>query len=166
VRILGIDPGSLVTGVGVVDFQGRDPHHVYHGLIRMKSSLDFPSRIEIIHRELRKLVEEYQPETAAIEKAFVSVNPASALKLGQVRGGVMLTCKILGLNSVELSPRGVKMSLTGYGAAAKEQVGTMVQKLLGLEGKLSFDESDALAIAISAGFTLTSRIAGQKRRNC
>ncbi len=165
-RILGIDPGSLVTGVGVVDFQGRDPLHVHHSTIRMKSSLDFPSRIEIIYRELKNLVEEFRPEASAIEKAFVSVNPASALKLGQVRGGVMLTCKLLGLKTVEVSPREVKMSLTGYGAAGKEQVGAMVKKLLSLEGSLSFDESDALAIAISAGFSLTSRIIGHNGRNC
>jgi crossover junction endodeoxyribonuclease RuvC len=157
-RILGIDPGSLSTGIGIVDFKGQQPAYVYHERVKLKASLDFSTRVEILHLELKKVIEEYNPGLSAIEKAFVSVNPSSALKLGQVRGGVMLSCRLMGLQTVEVAPREVKLSLTGYGAAEKTQVAEMVKRILGVKGKLSFDESDALAIAICAGFHVTSRV--------
>lgn len=162
-RVLGIDPGSITTGVGIVDFDGRTPHHVFQGVIRVSTKLDFPSRIVLFHEELTRIIDTFDPKTASLEKVFISTNPSSALKLGLVRGAIMLSCKMKGLEIIEMSTREMKVSLTGYGAADKDQVAKMVKRVLGITGKLKHDESDALAIALSAGFIIRSKIYSDSR---
>jgi crossover junction endodeoxyribonuclease RuvC len=163
-RILGIDPGSIATGVGIVDFDGKTPRHVFHSVLRVSAKLDFPSRIDFFHKELTRIIESVEPNTASLEKVFISTNPSSALKLGLVRGAIMLTCQINELDIMEVSTREMKVSLTGYGAADKKQVASMVKRVLGISEKLTHDESDALAIAVSAGFLIKSRISSHTLR--
>lgn len=161
-RILGIDPGSISTGVGIVDFDGKTPHHVYHTILRVSAKLDFPSRVVYFHKELNRIIGSFKPKAASLEKVFISSNPSSALKLGLIRGAIMLSCSIRELDIIEVSTREMKVSLTGYGAADKKQVASMVKKVLGISGKLAHDESDALAIAISAGFLIKSKMSPLK----
>ncbi|NIO15823.1 MAG: crossover junction endodeoxyribonuclease RuvC [Deltaproteobacteria bacterium] len=161
-RILGIDPGSISTGVGIVDFEGKTPHHVFHTVLRVSAKQDFPSRIDFFHKELTRIIDSFEPKTAALEKVFISTNPSSALKLGLIRGVIMLSCRIKELEIIEVSTREMKVSLTGYGAADKKQVASMVKRILGISEKLSHDESDALAIAISAGYETKSRVSAHK----
>lgn len=162
-RILGIDPGSTKTGVGIVDFDGNTPRQVFHTVLRVSPAIDFPSRIDIFHEELTRIIETYHPKTASLEKVFVSTNPSSALKLGLVRGAIMLSCRIKGLEIIEVSTREMKVSLTGYGGADKQQVASMVKKILGISAKISHDESDALAISLCAGILLKSKIFARRQ---
>ncbi len=156
--VAGIDPGSLVTGVGVIAFEGRNPRYLYHTTIKVPSGYEFPSRCDFIHSRLSEILKEYSPSVGAIEKAFVSNNPSSALKLGLIRGAVMLSLSLNGLKVVEVSPREVKMSVTGFGGADKRQVNGMVKRILDISGKIPMDASDALAIALTAGYLLTSNL--------
>lgn len=158
VRVLGIDPGSISTGLGIVDIEGEETRHVYHRALKVSSKLDFPSRIKYFHDEVTRVLDEFSPTVSALEKVFVSLNPNSALKLGLVRGAIMLSCTLKKNQIIEISPREMKLSLTGHGGADKTQVASMVRKYLGITEKLTSDESDALALALTAGFLMKSRI--------
>lgn len=146
-RVLGIDPGSRVTGFGVIDTDGRKSRHVESGVVRTGSG-EFPERLGEIFRGIREVIEQHAPTQVAIEQVFVSRNPASALKLGQARGAAIAAAVTRDLPVFEYTPRSVKQALVGTGAADKEQVQHMVRILLSLPGKMGLDESDALAIAL------------------
>lgn len=146
-RILGIDPGSRVTGYGVVDSDGRKSRHVASGAIRTESG-EFPERLGEIFAGIRDVIEEHVPTQVAIEQVFMAKNASSALKLGQARGAAIAAAAIRELPVFEYTPRSVKQALVGTGAADKEQVQHMVRILLTLSGKMGLDESDALAIAL------------------
>ena len=146
-RILGIDPGSRLTGYGIIDAQGDRTVAVHFGVINAGNG-DFAGRLGIIFNELRDLIEQYQPEEAAVESVFVSKNAASAIKLGQARGAAMCAAIAAGLAVGEYSPRSVKQAIVGRGAADKTQVQHMVRVLLGLPEAPQEDAADALAVAL------------------
>lgn len=145
--IIGIDPGSRVTGWGVVKSHPERLEHLGHGRIRVEQA-GHPERLWEIFSNLRRVVEEYGPDQAAVEEVFMGRNAASALKLGQARGSAMVACRFSGMPVAEYSARRVKQALAGNGAASKEQVQHMVKVLLQLEGHIAADAADALAVAV------------------
>jgi crossover junction endodeoxyribonuclease RuvC len=148
-RILGVDCGSVKTGYGVIDTDGRDHRLVVAGVIRVKSTLPLRTRVCEIARELRELIGRYAPEAAAVEEVFYSLNVKTALHLAHVRGVVLLAISEAGLEYGEYSPLEVKTSVVGYGRAEKRQVQMMVHSLLRLEAQIkSEDACDALAVAV------------------
>lgn len=147
VRVLGIDPGSRVTGFGVIETDGVRSRYLGSGCIRTTTG-PFPERLGEIFGGLRAALEEWQPGEVAVEQVFVSRNAASALKLGQARGAAISAVVTLGLPVFEYTPAAVKQGLVGNGRAEKEQVQHMVRVILGMQGRLVLDESDALAIAL------------------
>ncbi|MGB5450599.1 MAG: crossover junction endodeoxyribonuclease RuvC [Sedimenticolaceae bacterium] len=146
-RVLGIDPGSRVTGYGVIESDGVRSRRLDSGCIRTLSG-DFPDRLGEIFKGLRAVLGQWQPDEVAIEQVFVSRNASSALKLGQARGAAISAVVTLELPVFEYTPAAVKQGLVGSGRAEKEQVQHMVRIILGLQGKMGLDESDALAIAL------------------
>lgn len=146
-RILGIDPGSRLTGVGVIEVRGDEVRAVFHGVIRAGTG-PFPERLGLIFGGLQELVEQYRPTQAAVETVFVSHNASSAIKLGQARGAAVCAVIAAGLEVAEYSPRSVKQALVGRGAADKVQVQHMVRVLLGLGETPEEDAADALAVAL------------------
>ena len=150
-RVLGIDPGSEVTGWGVVegDANGRSYRLVEFGAVRLKSSATFSSRLLKISRALDEVITRLKPDACAIEEAFLATNPKVTLKLGQVRGVALLVAESAALEIGEYSPRSIKQTMAGYGNADKRQVQEMVRLLLSLPSVPEpHDAADALAVAI------------------
>ncbi len=149
-RILGIDPGSRVTGYGIIASDGIRSTHVASGCIRVADE-EFPLRLGEIFRQITAIVSEYAPVEMAIEQVFVAKNPSSALKLGQARGAAICAGVVAGLPVSEYTPRMIKQSVVGTGSADKEQVLHMVRRILNLDEKLALalDQADALAVALS-----------------
>ncbi len=149
-RILGVDPGSQIAGFGLIDLKAGQLHYVEHGLIRLKSSLDFADRILALGHELASILKRHNPQMVAIEKAFLGKNVDSAFKLGHARGVCIYEVSKHGALLAEYAPREIKKGITGNGASEKEQVATCVWALLGLQPIESskFDATDALAMAI------------------
>lgn len=147
-RIIGIDPGSRITGYGIIEKNGPRLGYVTCGTIRTLQEKDFSRRLLVIFDGLAEVMARYQPEVAAVEDLFVAHNPRSALKLGQARGSAVVAAMKQGLLVYDYTPRMVKQAVAGYGQASKEQVQHMVQALLELSGAPSQDASDALAVAI------------------
>jgi crossover junction endodeoxyribonuclease RuvC len=150
-RILGLDPGSRRTGFGVIECQGPDYRHVAHGCIAV-AGLEMAERLRQIFESLQALISQHGPGEIAVERVFVNRNVDSALKLGQARGAAL--CAIpQGVRVFEYAPRAIKLALVGSGAAEKVQVAHMIKTLLQLDGKISPDASDALAIAVCHAHT-------------
>ncbi len=147
-RVLGIDPGSRITGYGIVEKRGNRLIHIDNGAIQVGSTMDFSARLDTIYRGLQGLIASYAPDAAAIEQIFVSRNVNSALKLGHARGAAMLAAVHGGLEIHEYTAMQVKSAVVGYGRAAKGQVQQMVRALLNLPEIAQEDASDALAVAI------------------
>lgn len=148
VRILGIDPGSVRTGYGIVDSDGRSSHHVAHGCIAPGGD-SLAERLGTIYRELAAIIVEYDPVEMGIEEVFLARNPMAALKLGQARGAAICAAVEAGLVVTEYSARSIKQNIVGTGGAAKQQVQHMVNALLTLEGRsIQADAADALAVAL------------------
>lgn len=145
--ILGVDPGSRITGFGVVQWQGNVLCHLSSGSIALSTG-HVSHRLSRIYQELSHIMREYAPQTVAIEQVFMHVNPAAALKLGQARGAAIVALAAGGLDVAEYSARQVKQAVVGYGAASKEQVQLMVRTLLRMTHTPAPDAADALAIAI------------------
>ena len=155
-RTLGIDPGSRITGFGIVEQCGRRIVYVESGCIRLGDG-DFAGRLKTLFDALREIVLTYRPDEVAIEKVFMHRNPDSALKLGQARGAALCAVMSEGLGISEYTPAEIKKATVGKGNAAKEQVQHMMQALLGLPGLPQADAADALAVAlchIHTGHTL------------
>jgi crossover junction endodeoxyribonuclease RuvC len=148
VRIIGIDPGSRITGYGVIEKEGPRLGFISCGTIRTGSEKDFSRRLLVIFEGLYEVMELHGPEVAAVEDVFVAHNPRSALKLGQARGTAVVAAMKRGLAVHDYTPRMVKQAVAGYGQASKEQVQHMVQALLELSGAPSPDAADALAVAV------------------
>lgn len=163
IRILGIDPGSVVTGYGVIDTDGIRNFHVAHGHIRVEGD-NFPDRLGHIHYSVNKVIEEWHPDEAAIEQVFVSNNAMSALKLGQARGAAITALVTNALPVAEYTARSVKQAVVGTGAADKKQVQVMVKTLLGMSKVLQADAADGLAISICHANTRLSINTGRTRR--
>jgi crossover junction endodeoxyribonuclease RuvC len=149
VVILGIDPGSNVTGYGLIEQDGGRLRLLDAGAIRAGRGDALPARLRLIHDALAELLAQARPGEVAIESVFAARNAHSALVLGHARGVALLAVSLRDIPVVEYAPREVKLALTGHGAAGKEQVRFMVQRLLALpRAPASLDASDALAIAI------------------
>ena len=148
-KILGIDPGSLVTGYGVVLKGSRGRLiHLCDGEISPDPSSPLPERLLAISKTLNRVIEEYRPDAVAIESIFFAKNARSAITLGQARGVPLLSAASYGLKVFEYDPRKIKLSITGYGNATKDQVQKMVGMLLKTTRAIKPDAADALAAAI------------------
>ena len=147
-RVLGLDPGSRRTGYGLIEQQGHRYHCIEHGVAAPGARLDLPHRIHSIVQRAGEVMDRLRPDCAAIEEAFYHESVRSTLVLGHVRGALLVAALQRGIEIAEYSPREVKMSVAGAGSAAKEQVAFMVRRLLGVQGALSADASDALAVAL------------------
>lgn len=146
--ILGIDPGSRVTGYGVIRQQGRHLIYLGSGAIRTKVD-DLPNRLKRIYAGVTEIITQFQPDMFAIEEVFLAKNANSALKLGQARGVAIVAAMNQDLPVFEYSARRVKQTVTGSGGADKLQVQEMVKRLLLLSDTPQSDAADALAIAIT-----------------
>jgi len=146
-RILGIDPGLRVTGFGVIDKRGATLRYVTSGCIRTPSG-ELPERLAAILDGLAQVIAEHRPLEAAVERVFVNVNPSSTLALGQARGAAISALVLKRLPVSEYTALQVKQAVVGAGHARKEQVQSMVRRLLALPGDPSADAADALACAI------------------
>jgi crossover junction endodeoxyribonuclease RuvC len=148
-RVLGIDPGSQTTGWGVVEGDGRRYSLVAFGSVRVPASLTFAARLLKICNGLEEVIAEHRPDACALEDAFLATNVKVSMKLGQVRGVVLLVAERAGLEIEEYAPRLIKQTVVGYGNAEKHQVQEMVRLLLSLKIAPSpHDAADALAVAI------------------
>lgn len=149
-RILGIDPGSQRTGVGVIDVDKTGKvSHVHHQAINLLIADNFPSRLKVLLDELEIIILKYQPQEVAIEKVFMARNPDSALKLGQARGAAMCAAVLKDLPIHEYAAKEIKLAVVGKGSADKVQVQHMMGILLNISGKIQADAADALAVAIT-----------------
>jgi len=146
--VLGVDPGSLATGYGLVKKEDNRLTYVGGGKISFPHSWPFHQRIHRIFRSLIEINHTYHPEEMSIEDIFFAKNVKSALKIGHVRGAALVAAIQCGLKVFEYTPLQIKQSVVGYGRATKEQVRAMVKLILKLDIQLSLDTSDALAIAI------------------
>ena len=147
-RILGIDPGSRITGVGIIESDGRYSRHIFSTCIRLGNEA-FPNRLGKIYQDLELIIKEHRPQQMAIEDVFLSNNPSSALKLGQARGAAICATVMQDIPVFEYSAREIKLAVVGKGNADKSQVQHMVKLLLNLQGKIQSDTADGLAIALS-----------------
>jgi crossover junction endodeoxyribonuclease RuvC len=156
-RILGIDPGSQRTGIGIIDAlpDGRCVH-VFHTALQLLDNETFHLRLKQIYDEIGAILDEHQPQEVAIERVFMARNPDSALKLGQARGAAIVAVVGKGLALTEYAPKEVKQAVVGSGSSDKGQIQHMVGVLLSLPGKLQADAADALAIALTHAHTRAS----------
>jgi crossover junction endodeoxyribonuclease RuvC len=161
--ILGIDPGSRVTGYGLIKEEGRKLHYIDSGCIRT-SEAPLSERLLEIFNGICELMDEYSPDEVAIEEIFMHQNPSSALKLGHARGVAIVACASHRVKVSEYAAREVKQSLVGYGAAQKSQVKHMVVNLLMLNSSPQSDAADALAIAICHSHMKNGLLARRKAR--
>lgn len=145
--VLGVDPGSRITGYGLVEQQGSVITHISHGHITTRGDV-LSERLLQIHEKLTAVLHQYQPQQAAIEQVFVHINPQSALKLGHARGTALVAMAAAGLEVAEYAPKLIKQSVVGYGGADKAQVQHMVRSLLKLTQSPQVDAADGLAVAI------------------
>lgn len=163
--ILGIDPGSRFTGYGVIAQQGHKFSYLGSGCIKLGDN-PFPVRLKMIYQGVSQLIEQYSPDSFAIEQVFMAHNPDSALKLGQARGAAIVAATMADLPVSEYSARQVKQAVVGKGAAQKSQVQHMVTHILKLPATPQADAADALAIAMCHGHSQQSliKLSGQARK--
>jgi len=154
-RILGIDPGSRVTGFGVIDKHRQQNQFVACGAIRVKTTA-MPTRLLEIYQGITQIIAEYHPTVLAIEEVFVAYNVASALKLGQARGAALVACAAQGLVINEYAATQIKQAVVGQGHAHKSQVQHMVKVLLCLSALPQSDAADALAVALCHAHTVAN----------
>lgn len=145
--ILGIDPGSRITGYGIISSTNAKYNYIASGCIRLKST-NLPERLQEIFSNLQTVIQHYEPAEAAIEQVFMHQNAGAAIKLGQARGAAIAAATASALSIAEYSARQIKQSVVGHGAAKKEQVQHMVKVLLNLSGVPQVDAADALAVAL------------------
>ena len=150
IRILGIDPGSRLTGFGVLDFAGNQARYVASGTVRSVDG-DFPERLKQIFESVAAIVDEHRPQVVAVESVFMHKNAGSALKLGQARSAALCATFSHDVEVFEYAPREIKQAVVGTGSATKEQVQHMVVSLLNLQGVPAADAADALAAALCHG---------------
>ncbi len=156
VRILGIDPGSRLTGFAVIETGSRQSRSLGHGVVRPRAKA-FPERLGEIFVGIEEVIAELAPEVLAIESVFVARNAQSAIKLGQARGAAICAATRAGLPVHEYTPRAIKLAVVGVGGAGKEQVQHMTQQILSLGEPASSDAADALAVALCHAHTDASQ---------
>jgi crossover junction endodeoxyribonuclease RuvC len=147
-KVLGIDPGSRITGYGLIRKEGNRLLHLDNGAIFTDSAKDFPERLQRIYQGIAEVIAHFVPDAVAIENIFFANNVQSALKLGQARGAAIVAGVNAGLPVAEYTALQVKQAVVGHGRAAKEQVQQMVRILLNLPEIAQADAADALAVAI------------------
>lgn len=154
-RILGVDPGTRTLGYGVIDRIGGTGRlefsYVECGLVRAPTAEPMVTRLHVIAQTLAEIIEEHRPDEVALEMAFHGRNAASALKLGQARGAIMLLVAQQGLSLAEYAPAQIKQVVVGHGRATKQDVQQRVRLLLGMQREPATDAADALAIALCHG---------------
>lgn len=152
IRILGIDPGSRITGYGIIEVEGNHNRYIASGCVRTREEA-LPDRLRVIFESVQELIQTYEPQVMAIEQVFMHRNADSALKLGQARGSAICAGVTASLPVGEYSPREIKQAVTGKGSADKTQVQHMVRTLLALSDLPQEDAADALAVALCHGHT-------------
>ena len=162
-RILGIDPGSRITGFGIIEQVGNRLSYVESGCIRAGDG-EFTARLGIIFAGMQDVVKIYAPDEVAIERVFMHRNPDSALKLGQARGAAICAVIASGLQVSEYTPAEIKQAIVGKGNAAKAQIQHMVTALLKLPGTPQADAADALAIAMCHSHHRQSLLSSKRSR--
>jgi crossover junction endodeoxyribonuclease RuvC len=147
--VLGLDPGSISLGYGLIELRGGSVRHLAHGEIRASKSMALPRRLALLHTGLAEVLDRYEPAQVSLERVFLARNPAAALTLGQARGMILLAVGQRELTLAEYSPGAVKLAVGGHGRSRKEEVATMVGRLLGVSlAGSSSDSTDALALAL------------------
>ena len=153
--ILGVDPGTIVTGYGIIELNKNKTSHIASGIIKLSAIQSLPEKLKIIYTELEKLIRTYKPDEFAIETAFYGKNIQSAMKIGYARGVSLLAAVNNKVLIAEYAPGEIKKAVVGRGSASKQQVAFMIKTILNLKKlKMKSDESDALAIAICHSFRL------------
>lgn len=153
-RIIGIDPGIALVGYGVIECVGSEIKLLEYGCIATKSTSATPNRLGLIYRELGSIIDEFEPQEAAIEELFFNKNVKTAITVGQARGVEILACKEKGLEIFEYTPLQVKQAIVGYGRAEKHQIQEGVRMMLSMSNIPKPDDAaDALAIAICHSFS-------------
>ena len=149
-RVLGIDPGNVATGFGVIEGSVARPSHIAAGTIRPPAPLRGGERLQNIHQRLLGIIDQYEPAAMSLERSFVATNIQSAFRLGEARAMAMLAAAARGLALFEYTPNQVKLTVAGHGHADKAQVKFMVRRALGVDEEVALadDASDALAIAL------------------
>lgn len=149
IRVLSVDPGLRITGFSILDVIKNKPQLLAYGTIKPKPKDTLPQRLNYLFEETNKILDQFLPDTMAIEDAFYSNNVKSAMVLGQARGSIILSAAQAEISVHEFAPRKVKMSVCGNGAASKEQVSYMVTQILKLkEAPKPLDVSDAMAVGL------------------
>jgi crossover junction endodeoxyribonuclease RuvC len=162
VRILGLDPGSRRTGYGIIECSGGSKQTPLANGCIVTGNGSLAERLRCIFDGVQSLVERYRPDEIAIERVFVNRNVDSALKLGHARGAAL--CAVPGKVPVfEYAPRAIKLAVVGFGGAEKEQVAHMIRALLGVEGRIPADASDALAVALCHANSRRMQLLGLSR---
>jgi len=146
--VMGIDPGTVVTGWGVVEAVGSSLVHLAHGTIAARGAHGQGERLSRIYDGVGEVIDSYKPNGISLERVFFARNAGSALKLGQARGVALLAATLHEVAVYEYTAAEIKVAVVGYGQATKEQVQKMVAALLGVPGKMAVDAADALAAAI------------------
>ena len=149
-RIIAIDPGYERLGIAVLEKINGKEHLIFSECFKTKSTLEFIERLEMVGREVERVITEYKPEVLAIENLFISTNQKTAMRVAEVRGAILYQARCSGLLVSEYTPLQIKTATTGYGKATKDQVISMVQKIISATKAISQDdEMDAIAIGIT-----------------
>ena len=154
IRILGIDPGTNITGFGVIEYDNNQIRYVHHSIIKTGLKNKYTTKLAILNEATENIIKNFSPNHVAVESVFFSVNAGTAIKLGQARGAAICACSREGIEIFEYSPRKVKNVVTSNGAADKIQLQKEVKKKLNIRRKLEIDASDALGVAICHALTL------------
>lgn len=155
--IIGIDPGSDITGYGLIKLKGSSFLSLDYGIIDTSKEKFRPKSLESIFKSLSLVLKTFEPKILSLEKVFYYKNAKSSIVLGEVRGIILLLAGLYNLEVIEFSSTQVKSTLTGYGKADKTQVRFMVKKLLSLKDDIPTDASDALALCLCAGFEILGK---------
>jgi crossover junction endodeoxyribonuclease RuvC len=157
--VLGVDPAVAgATGYGIVEFEGAGSHLVRFGALKLPARATFAARLREIHQLISQLVQEFAPDAVAVESVFTALNVKTTLRLAEMRGVVLLAAAQAQIPAHSYSPREIKASVSGFGAASKQQMQQMVCSLLGLkEAPESLDASDALAVALCHAYAARAR---------
>lgn len=157
--IMGIDPGTNLLGFGVIRVSGRNVAFVDMGVLDMRKEKDHFSKLRMLDGKMEELLDRYRPDELSVESPFYGKNPQVMLKLGRAQGAAMTAALRRGIHVEEYAPRKAKIAITGVGSASKEQVCTMIQKILGVRLRPEhLDATDALALALCHYFSITSPV--------
>ncbi|MFH4354589.1 MAG: crossover junction endodeoxyribonuclease RuvC [Neisseriaceae bacterium] len=162
-RILGIDPGSRLTGFGLIEIIEKKKYtYVVSGVIKTEPKDSLPKKIHTLATSLQAIIDQYSPDEVAIEQVFINVNPAASLVLGQARGGILAAIALKEVPIHEYTALQVKKALVGKGKASKSQVQYMVKNLLNFSGTPAVDAADAMAVALTHYFRTICPVGGRK----